>query len=640
MSAINNTFYKGYSPTQNKKCLMKFKGVDASELMTAEQVQSLPEYAGILAPDAVLYDNDDMQQSELFLEICDKEGIRCRVLQSRSGMHFLFKNSRIDKCYTKTKVACGLTFDIKSGFKNSYEVLKIDGKDRQVMYDILEGEEYQEVPKWLFPIKSNVDFTSMKAGDGRNQALFNYILTLQAADFTVEEIRQCIRIMNTYILKEPLPESEIDVILRDEAFKKPVFFKSGKFQHSDFAKFIKNNNHIIRINGQLHLFKNGVYVSGQEEIESAMIKHIQTLSNAQRQEVWKYLNIDVLENTEMAAPNMIAFRNGIYDLETDSLKPFSPDIVITNRIPWDYNPNAYSELADKTLDKIACHDEQVRTILEECIGSCFYRSNTLGGGKAFILTGEGSNGKSTFIEVLQTVLGENNYSVLDLKNLDAKFSTIMLVGKLANLGDDISDEFNSDISVFKKIVTGNYITAQQKGQPEFQFKPFCKLLFSANNIPRIKDRTGAAQRRLLIIPFEAKFSKTDADYDNTIIFKLKAQESIEYFIRIGIEGLKRVLLNSDYTSSTKVDKELEEYRISNDPVLSFIEEVGVDSIENEPTKDVFLHYSAYCVQNGFKPLSNIVFSKQICRILNFGTKQKKVQNRKYQIFCKVVQDDC
>ena len=152
MSAINNTFYKGYGPTQNKKCLMKFKGVDASELMTAEQVQSLPEYAGILAPDAVLYDNDDMQQSELFLEICDKEGIRCKVLQSRSGMHFLFKNSRIDKCYTKTKVACGLTFDIKSGFKNSYEVLKIDGKERTVLYDILEGEEYQEVPKWLFPI--------------------------------------------------------------------------------------------------------------------------------------------------------------------------------------------------------------------------------------------------------------------------------------------------------------------------------------------------------------------------------------------------------------------------------------------------------------------------------------------------------
>lgn len=277
----------------------------------------------------------------------------------------------------------------------------------------------------------------------------------------------------------------------------------------------------------------------------------------------------------------------------------------------------------------------------ERIGSCFYRSNTLGGGKAFILTGEGSNGKSTFIEVLQTILGENNYSVLDLKNLDAKFSTIMLVGKLANLGDDISDEFNSDISVFKKIVTGNYITAQQKGQPEFQFKPFCKLLFSANNIPRIKDRTGAAQRRLLIIPFEAKFSKTDADYDNTIIFKLKEQESIEYFIKIGIEGLKRVLLNSDYTSSAKVDKELEEYKVSNNPLLSFLQYCSDEdiTIENEAVKKVFELYQGYCVRNNYRALADNEFSKQIQRCSNFSTKRVTANKKKYTIFVMKGQGD-
>ena len=493
-------FYRGYIMTKDKKSIEKFKGV--ATLKTLEQVQSLPEFAGVMAEDSILVDIDDMEQSNLLLDICDKEGIRCKVLQSRSGMHFLFKNTKIKNCPNRTKLACGLTADIKAGFKSSYEVLKIDGKERTVLYDILEGEEYQDIPKWLFPIKSNVDFTSMKAGDGRNQALFNYILTLQAADFTIDEIKQCIRIMNTYILKEPLPESEIDVILRDEAFKKQAFFKNRTFLHDVFAEHIKRTYNIKKINGQLHIYCDGVYVSGDNQIKKAMLKEISSLTDAKRTEVMKQLDLICDEYTiDEQNANMIAFRNGIYDLETDSLKPFSPDIVITNRIPWDYNPTAYSELADKTLDKIACHDAEIRTILEECIGSCFYRSNTLGGGKAFILTGEGSNGKSTFIEVLQTVLGESNYSVLDLKNLDAKFSTIMLVGKLANLGDDISDEFNSDISVFKKIVTGNYITAQQKGQPEFQFKPFCKLLFSANNIPRIKDRTGAAQRRLLIIPF-------------------------------------------------------------------------------------------------------------------------------------------
>ena len=137
--------------TKDKKCIEKFKG--RNDFKTLEQVSSLPEYAGILAPDAILVDIDDMEQSKLLLEICDAENIRCKILQSRSGMHFLFKNSKIEKCFTKTKLACGLVTDIKSGFKNSYEVLKIDGKERKVLYDILPGEEYQEIPKWLFPIR-------------------------------------------------------------------------------------------------------------------------------------------------------------------------------------------------------------------------------------------------------------------------------------------------------------------------------------------------------------------------------------------------------------------------------------------------------------------------------------------------------
>lgn len=188
------SFFKGYVMTKDKKCVEKFK--DRNDFKTFEQVQSLPEYAGILAPDAVLIDIDDMEQSELLLNIIDDEGIRCKVLKSRSGMHFLFKNSKITKCFTKTKLACGLSqIDIKSGFKNSYEVLKIDGKDRQVMYDILEDEEYEEVPKWLFPVKCTTEFLDMDAGSGRNQALFNYILTLQSNDFTVEEARKTIQII-------------------------------------------------------------------------------------------------------------------------------------------------------------------------------------------------------------------------------------------------------------------------------------------------------------------------------------------------------------------------------------------------------------------------------------------------------------
>ena len=75
----------------------------------------------------------------------------------------------------------------------------------------------------MFPVKATADFVDMDAGDGRNQALFNYILTLTANDFTVEETRECIRILNKFVLKQPLSDDELEVILRDDAFQKLFF---------------------------------------------------------------------------------------------------------------------------------------------------------------------------------------------------------------------------------------------------------------------------------------------------------------------------------------------------------------------------------------------------------------------------------
>ncbi len=634
---IFKTYLKGNSSGDGKSPAEKIKNVDT--IRTFEEASQCECFGGILRDDFIDISFDTPEMYESFLKMAEKNDWRCLCLPSSKGGHTYWKNRGIEKGGRDKKLAVGFIADIHH--KGTYIPLRVHNVDRfPPDYDILEGEEYQEVPDELLPVETNIVLQDLKEGDGRNDDLFRYILILQSQlELSKNQIRNVLKNTNEFVFTEPLSDSELDVILRDGAFQKQIFFKGNKFLHDIFAGYIKTTYNIKKVNGQLHIYQDGVYIHDYNKIRKCIIKDIPSLTDAKITEVLKRLDVICDEYTiDERSANMIAFRNGIYDLETDSLKPFSPDVVITNRIPWDYNPTAYSELADKTLDKIACFDAEIRTILEECIGSCFYRSNTLGGGKAFILTGEGSNGKSTFIEVLQTVLGESNYSVLDLKNLDAKFSTIMLVGKLANLGDDISDEFNADISMFKKIVTGNYITAQQKGQPEFQFKPYLKLIFSANEFPRIRDRTGAMTRRLLMIPFEARFSKNDADYDNRIIFKLKEQDSIEYFIKLGIDGLKRVLLNQSFTESEKVNRQLEEYKVSNNPVLSFIEEVGADEIENQSTKEVFLRYSAYCIQNGFRPISNISFSKQICRTLNFCTKQKKVKDKKYQIFCKMVQD--
>ncbi len=601
-------FFKGYVKIKDKKCMEKFK--NRNDFKSYEEVKDLPEFAGILADNTILVDIDDGEQAEILMNIVEDFQLNCRVYKTTRGKHFLFRNTNIDKCYTHCNLACGITADIKVGCKNSYEILKYNDKERFIEWDIEDGMEYQSIPKWMTPVKNSTDFQNMENGDGRNQALFNYILTLQSNDFSIEEARETIKIINNYVLKEPLSDDELDVILRDDSFKKPIFYKGNSFLFDKFALFLKNNHHIKRINNQLHLFKDGIYITGQQEIESAMIEHIPQLNRAKRTEVMSYLDILIRENTPVTPAKFIAFRNGILNIDTNELLPYSPDFIITNKIEWDYNKNAYSEEVDEVLNNISCNDKEIRKLLEEVIGSCFYRSQTLAGGKAFMLIGTGANGKSTYLNMLKHLLGQKNTSSLGLKNLDEKFATVMMFGKLANIGDDISDKMVNDLSYFKKIVTGERIEAEQKGQPRFEFEPYCKLIFSVNNIPRMGTGadSGAIRRRLVIVPFNGKFTKENLgdSFNPYIGSKLKSQESMEYLIKIGVEGLKRVLENKEYTTPDKIKKEIRDFEISNDPILAFIEDkreeyefVGRKVFENEPRDEIMKNFNYFCSKNNY-----------------------------------------
>ena len=629
--------FKGYRESKNKKAMKPFKGVPADELETLEQVQDKDEYIGILADDVVLIDIDDGEQAEILMDIVEKKQLDCKVLQTTRGKHFYFKNDgSFDRCGTHKKLCCGLTADIKIGSHNSYAVLKFNNQERFVEWDT-DNQNYQVAPKFLQPVRTTIDFIDMEEGDGRDSALYGYILSLQSAGLEKDEAIDCIKIINEYLLKDKMTDADIERITRDEAFMKPVFFNKGTFLFDTFAQFMRSEHHIKRINGQLHTYVDGVYELGYKVIEGFMIQHIPSLNKAKRKEVLEYLEILITDNSHTSGAEWIAFRNGLLNVSTEIFMDFTPDVVVTNMIPWDYNKAAYDELTDKTLNKLACNDKDIRYLVEEMVGTCMYRSNTLCGGKAFILTGSGSNGKSTLLNMLNCMLSKRNTTSLDIAKFDDRFSTIMLYGKLAVLSDDISDAFLHDTSTFKKVVTGDSISAEQKGQPKFDFEPYCTAIASANNIPRFgKGRDSSAIiRRLVIIPFNANFKNKDGSYDDPFIGeKLRSQEAIEYLIRIGIEGLKRCLTNKVYTTSEQLQEELEEFEELNNPILGFFKENSLGDIENQATKEIYGRYNEYCIDNNMTPVAKGEFSKQCKKYYGLTIVDKKVNNQKFRLFVK------
>jgi putative DNA primase/helicase len=345
------------------------------------------------------------------------------------------------------------------------------------------------------------------------------------------------------------------------------------------------------------------------------------------------LDLLISKDSKLADANLIAFKNGVYNVIDDTFSEFSPEFVITNKIPHNYNPDAKSELLESVMKKFSCGDENVHQLLYQAVGYCFYRRNELR--KSFFLLGEKRNGKSTFLDMVQTLLGEDNVSNLDLCEIGHEFKTAELTGRLANIGDDINDEYVSNTAIFKKVVSGDVITVAKKGKDPYKLRSFAKFFFSANSLPRLgkgKD-SAAVLDRLVIIPFDAKFTKEDADYDPFIKYKLRKEEVMEALINKALPALRTVLAEQEFERCEKVRKSLDEFEKSNNPILEFFEELNEADYENEPIKAVYQRYNAFCLSNNLNAISGTEFQRQIKNHFGLVIKTVTLDGKKVRIYC-------
>lgn len=626
-------YYRGYVKAKGKKAVEKFKDVPDEKLRTLEQAKVCESYAGVLAPGVVLIDFDIKEHSEIAYEIVQALDLQCRIIKSDKGYHFLFAdNGRFDGSKSRLRLACGLEADIKLGTRNSYESLKVYGKERQMVQD---SDDPDLAPPFFIPIETDIKLLEMEDGDGRNDVLFRYILTLQSHGFTKTEIRRTINVINRFVFTEPLPQSEINTILRDEAFKPeteivPSFTdEKGRVLHNLLGDYLVKTLNIVKVDGSLHIFKDGIYVRGEKRIEREMVKLVPGISSNKRKETYKYMDLIIEDELVQSDARYIAFKNGVYDVINDELLPFSSEIILKNKIPHDYNPNVRDETLIKVMNNITCGNPKLFDLLCEMVGYTMWRKPEMGW--SFFCLGNRANGKSTFLDTLVYMLGNENVSALDFRDLGADFKSHKLFGMLANIGDDIADDYINDVSVFKKVATGNLITANPKYEEPFEFRPYATLIFSANVMPRLNDRTNAAARRIIPIPFKATFNKNSPDYDPFIKYKLQTPEAMATLINLGLNALKRIIETHEYTRCEEVDAELRIIEETNNPLIVFLKET---KIEDEMVNDIYAKYVWWSSNAGVKSMSKQSFVKQVEEQSDLVMKATQIDDRVIEIFTK------
>lgn len=418
---------------------------------------------------------------------------------------------------------------------------------------------------------------------------------------------------------------------REWSRSKPKEKEANAFNHAKFAKRLMDESHVCFIDGAISAWEGDRYSMGREAVESAMIDMKDNIRDSNRREVFKYLNIRA-ESKEAADKRYIAFKNCVLDVLTMETFPMTPNMLIVNVIPHEWNPDAKAPVVDDTLLRIADGDAGVLQNLIEVIGLCMYRGTEFG--VCPILVGGGSNGKSTYINMLHRVLGDENCSSLDMGTIGERFQTVPLMGKLANLGDDISNEFVSGgkAAVIKKVVTGDYISAEYKGADTFAFKPYCTLVFSCNEIPRLGDHSHGMLRRLFPIPFNATFDREDPDFNPNIENSLSDDSAVQRAIALGVDGLRACIENDGLSANAGTDRMAARIKLDNDSVALFATEECERGVSGCVIAKLYEGYSDFCHDAGLNVVSRPKFTARMNDIFNTGTWTAKIDGKTQRVF--------
>lgn len=376
------------------------------------------------------------------------------------------------------------------------------------------------------------------------------------------------------------------------------------------CQYLKSKHHFMQYGGILYLYQHGVFVPDQDEtviktmIKKHLYKELRTSNRINRIHRLLLEDADIkvtekdINNYPEGFEHFVNFKNGMYNPTKKTMYKHDPKFKSINQIPWEYYPegdHGEGKEITKFLNYSMPNEDDQKTLFEYSGLSCTTQNDFQ---KAMMIYGDGGTGKSTIVELIRYMIGNDNVSTLSLQQLEEKFHAIKLANRLINIFNDLPADRMDDCERFKLLASGEPISDSYKGKDVIEFKPYAKLLFATNSMPGITDRSFGFFRRLVIL----KMDKRPATPDPKLLEKMKKE--MPYFIHQCMEHLHDCLKRGSLTESESSVKLVRNYRAANDSTEVFVAEwIERRKGSFESRKDLYSRYETVCEELRFTALT-------------------------------------
>lgn len=322
--------------------------------------------------------------------------------------------------------------------------------------------------------------------------------------------------------------------------------KTGRFLHYKVAEDLVHDYPCININGSTAIWTGRAYTFDVLEfVRTKVPEYDNETTKANRMEVYNTI-VDcsyMYPKFSEVDKYRIAFNNGVLNVNTlDFETGTHQEYAILNHIPHDYIEDVEEQTEVKQwLMNLADNDENVYGLLLQLIGypmlvNCNLRT-------AFMLMGKAQGGKTKFVEHIQFLYGNKNYTTFDIDEINHRFNKVQTCGKLFNYSDDIDAGYIEKPNFLKRLISGlSLMQVEKKGVDGYGLPFYAKIIMSMNEFPKIKldsDIT-AWKSRLNIINFKHKFEKNPR-YDEWAEKTLRNPLAVSWLIQESVKAINKAV---------------------------------------------------------------------------------------------------